>query len=403
MVVATHRRVFDTILLFIYSRMKEYTLSELSALIGESIAIELPETYWVRAEIASLSEKGGHLYLELIEKGTHEILVAKQRATCWSNLQTMLQAYFEQETGSRLQAGMQVLVETEVNYHAVYGLSLNIINIDPRYTLGDMARQRQETIRRLQEEGIIDMQKELLLPTLTRRIAVVSAESAAGYGDFCDQLYASPYPFSTQLFAATMQGDNAERSIIAALGAIAVQEEDFDAVVIIRGGGASTDLSCFDRYNLCAHCAQFPLPVISGIGHTRDVSVLDMVAHSALKTPTAVAAYLIERMDSQSARIDDLRQRLLRTADRQILMRQHRIDEWQQRLEQANRQQFLCQLHKLELFEQRITACSPERIYRMGYSLLKCNGKAVRSIRDVAAGDVLTTYMQDGKIESIAQ
>ena len=174
-------------------------------------------------------------------------------------------------------------------------------------------------------------------------------------------------------------------------------------MVIIRGGGASTDLSCFDRYNLCAHCAQFPLPVISGIGHTRDVSVLDMVAHTALKTPTAVAAYLIERMDIQAARINDLQQRLLRTADRQILLRRHRIDEWQQRLEQANRQLFLRQSHKLELIEQRIAACSPERIYRMGYSLLKCNGKAVHSVRDVAAGDVLTNYMQDGKIESIAR
>ena len=298
---------------------------------------------------------------------------------------------------------MQVLVEVEVNYHTVYGLSLNIVNIDPQYTLGDMARQRQETIRRLQEEGIMDMQKELLLPTLTRRIAVVSAESAAGYGDFCDQLYASPYPFTTQLFAATMQGDNAERSIIAALGAIATQEEDFDAVVIIRGGGATTDLSCFDRYNLCAHCAQFPLPVISGIGHTRDVSVLDMVANTALKTPTAVAAFLIERMEVQAARIEDLQQRLLRTADRQLLLRQHRIDEWQQRLEQANRQLLLMQSHKLDLLEQRIAACSPERIYRMGYSLLKCNGKAVRSVHDVQTGDILTTYMQDGQIESVVR
>ncbi len=383
--------------------MREYTLSELSALIQEAIETELPETYWVRAEIASLGEKGGHLYLDLVEKGKREILVAKQRATCWGNLQTILQAYFEQETGSRLQAGMQVLVEVEVNYHTVYGLSLNIVNIDPQYTLGDMARQRQETIRRLQEEGIMDMQKELLLPTLTRRIAVVSAESAAGYGDFCDQLYASPYPFTTQLFAATMQGDNAERSIIAALGAIATQEEDFDAVVIIRGGGATTDLSCFDRYNLCAHCAQFPLPVISGIGHTRDVSVLDMVANTALKTPTAVAAFLIERMEVQAARIEDLQQRLLRTADRQLLLRQHRIDEWQQRLEQANRQLLLMQSHKLELLEQRIAACSPERIYRMGYSLLKCNGKAVRSVHDVQTGDILTTYMQDGQIESVVR
>lgn len=383
--------------------MKEYTLSELCALIQDAIEVELPETYWVRAEIASLSEKGGHLYLELVEKGQRETLVAKQRAICWSHLQTMLQAYFEQETGSRLQAGMQVLVETEVNYHAVYGLSLNIINIDPKYTIGDMARQRQQTIRQLQEEGIMDMQKTLHLPTLTRRLAVISAANAAGYGDFCDQLQSSHYQFSTQLFAATMQGDNAEKSIINALSAIAAQEEDFDAVVIIRGGGATTDLGCFDRYLLCAHCAQFPLPVISGIGHTRDVSILDMVAHTALKTPTAVAAYLIERMDIQAAKIEDLRQRLLRTADRQIMLRQHRIDEWQQRLAQANKQLLIRQLHKIELLEQRVASYSPERIYKMGYSLVKHNGKVVRSIGEITKGDILTTYMQDGEIESVVR
>ena len=383
--------------------MKEYSLSELCAMIQSALEVELPDTYWVRAEIASLGEKGGHLYLELVEKGTRETLVAKQRATCWSNLQTMLQAYFEQETGSRLSAGMQVLVEVEVHYHPVYGLSLNIVNIDPQYTLGDMARQRQLTIRQLQEEGIFDMQKELALPTLTRRLAVISAETAAGYGDFCNQLYASQYQFSTQLFPATMQGDNAEKAIISALTAIAEREEDFDAVVIIRGGGATTDLGCFDRYLLCAHCAQFPLPIITGIGHTRDVSVLDMVAHLSLKTPTAVAAYLVERMDNQSAKILDLQQRLLRTADRQILLRQHRIDDLQQRLLQANKQMITNRLHRIELLEQTILTYSPERIYRMGYALVKRNGKVVRTSADLSAGDRLTLYLQDGEKDAVVQ
>ncbi|MBQ2608216.1 MAG: exodeoxyribonuclease VII large subunit [Paludibacteraceae bacterium] len=357
---------------------KIYTLSELSSLVEEAIMECMPETYLVQAEIASLSEKGGHLYLDLVEKADRGLMAARMRATCWQSRWAMLRAYFEQETGMRLQAGMQVLVEVEVQYHAVYGLSLSIINIDPRYTLGDLARQRQETIRQLTDDGVMDMQRAMPLPTLVRRVAVISSGEAAGYGDFAHQLADSPYRFTTSLFPATMQGERAEQSILAALDAVYAQLEDFDALVIIRGGGATTDLSCFDQYALCAHCAQFPLPILTGIGHTRDVSVLDMVAHMALKTPTAVAAWLIERMDAQSKRIDDLLHRLAQTATRQVLIRQHRV----------------------ELLEQRLAACSPERIYRMGYSLLTSQGKVVRSIHDVEVGQSLITHLQDGEIES---
>ena len=357
---------------------KTYTLSELSSLIEETIIDGMPETYLVRAEIASLNERSGHLYFDLVEKADRGIMAARLRATCWQQRQRMLQAYFRQETGTPLQPGLQILVEVEVQFHAVYGLSLNIINIDPRYTVGDLARQRQETIRRLTEDGVLDMQQSLVLPTLVRRLAVISASEAAGYGDFCHQLADSPYRFSTSLFPATMQGERAEQSIISALETIFAQVEDFDAVVIIRGGGATTDLSCFDQYSLCALCAQFPLPIISGIGHTRDVSILDIVAHLALKTPTAVAAWLVERMDNQSARIDDMLRRLAQTATRQVLIRRHRV----------------------ELLEQRLAACSPERIYRMGYSLLTSNGRVVHSVRDVQPGQPLTTHLLDGQIES---
>lgn len=353
--------------------MKQYTLTELCAEIGDVLAESLSPTYWVQAEISSLSEKGGHLYLELVDGKT-----AKMRATCWAGNRELLIAYFLQETGQPLQTGMAVLLETEVQYHAVYGLSLNIIGIDPSYTLGDLARQRQRTIAQLEADGLLDAQQLLPLPTLIRRIAVVSSPGAAGYGDFIHQLEHSPYRFTTQLYEATMQGEGAEASILAALERIESEADHWDVVAIIRGGGATTDLSCFDRYTLCAVCAQLPLPILSGIGHTRDVSVLDLVAHEALKTPTAVAEWLIHRLDEQTTRINDLLLRLQRTAERQILLRRHRV----------------------ELLEQRLAACNPERIYRRGYSLLTKNGKVVRSVSELQAGDQVTTHLADGQVQS---
>lgn len=345
--------------------MEALTLTELCLLIGEALDDSLAPSYWVQAEISSLSTKGGHMYLELIDGKT-----AKMRATCWAGTQEMLNAYFESETGQRLQAGMKVLVEAEVQYHPVYGLSLSIIGIDPAYTIGDIAQQRQKTIAQLQADGLLDAQQLLPLPTLIRRIAVISSPNAAGYEDFKHQLDNSPYRFETQLFGATMQGEGAVKSIIAALEGIA----GFDAVAIIRGGGATTDLSCFDNYELCAVCAQFDLPILSGIGHTRDVSVLDLVAHEALKTPTAVAEWLIHRMDEQMAKVADLMLRLQRTAERQILIRRHRV----------------------ELLEQRLAACNPERIYQRGYSLLTKNGKIIRSVNELLPGDKVTTHLADG-------
>lgn len=359
--------------------MKTYSLSQLCEQIQDALAMELANTYWVRAEIASLTVRGGHCYLELVEKAdTTGQMSAKVRATCWSNVYKMLSAYFVEETGSALQAGMQVLVEVEIQFHAVYGLSLNICNIDPTFTVGDMARQRAETIERLQQDGVFDLQKELTMPTLIHRIAVISSDTAAGYEDFVHQLQASHYAIHTTLFTATMQGDQAERSIIAALRAICEVVENFDAVAIIRGGGSTTDLTCFDSYELASHCAQFPLPILSGIGHTKDVSVTDMVVYAALKTPTAVAAYIVERFDRASELIRDWRHRLQMTAERQILIRRH----------------------ALELLQQRLVMCSPERIYQMGYSLLTINGHIVESVQDVKIGQQICTHLKDGVIRS---
>lgn len=378
--------------------MKTYSLAEFCAQISDALDRSFPETYWVRCEIASLSEKNGHLYMDLVEKGQRGLFVARQRATCWNGRQQMLRAYFEQETGNRLQVGMQVLLEVEVRFHAVYGLSLDVQNIDPQYTLGDLARQRQETIARLQAEGIFDMQRMLSLPTLTRRLAVVSAGDAAGYGDFVHQLEESAYRFSPTLFPAAMQGDRAAQSIVSALDAIAAVEEEFDAVVIIRGGGASSDLTCFDDYTLAAHCAQFPLPILSGIGHTRDVSIVDMVAYQSLKTPTAVAAFLVERMDEQAARIEQWQQRLQQTALRQILLRQHRVEQAEQRLTNSLRMMVLRQNSRIAMLGQQIETVNPERIYRLGYSLLRKEGKAVKSTHGLQNGDLLTAELADGTI-----
>ena len=359
--------------------MTRYTLTELCALIGEALDDNLASSYWVQAEVSSLSEKSGHMYLELVDGKT-----AKMRATIWAGTKELLMAYFEAETGQRLQAGMAVLVEAQIQWHAVYGLSLSIVGIDPKYTIGDIARQRQQTIAQLKADGLLDAQQLLPLPTLIRRIAVISSPHAAGYEDFKHQLESSPYTFHTQLFPATMQGEGAENSILAALEEISnvqcqMSNKPFDIIAIIRGGGATTDLSCFDSYKLCAVFAQYELPIITGIGHTRDVSVLDMVAHEALKTPTAVAEWLIHRMDDQMARINDLFLRLRRTSERQILIRQHAI----------------------EMLEQRLSACNPERIYRKGYSLLTKNGKVVRSIHELHEGDTVTTHLSDGSIQSV--
>ena len=365
--------------------MAPLTLTELCLIIGDVLDNTLASSYWVKAEISSLSERGGHMYLELIDSPPSGArgAGAKMRATCWAGNKELLMAYFESETGQPLQIGMSVLVEVEIQWHAVYGLSLSIIGIDPSYTIGDIARQRQQTIAQLKADGLLDAQQLIPLPTLIRRIAVISSPQAAGYEDFKHQLDASPYHFETTLFGAIMQGEAAERSILAALEEIAIvnrqssNRQSFDAVVIIRGGGATTDLSCFDRYTLCAVCAQFELPILSGIGHTRDVSILDLVAHEALKTPTAVAEWLIHRLDEQSSRIENLSLRLARTAERQILIRRHRI----------------------EMLEQRLAACNPERIYRMGYSLLTKEGKIIRSVADLRPGDSVTSHLADGAID----
>ena len=384
--------------------MEKYSLKELCDWIQEIVENDLPNRYWVCAEIASMSVRG-HCYMELVEKAETGILAAKVRATCWSNVYHLLSAYFLQETGQSLHTGLQVMLEVSVEYHAVYGLSLNVWNIDPTYTLGDLAKQRQATIQQLTEDGVMDLQKALQIPSLPRRVAVISSADAAGYGDFCDQLKHNRFGFKfhVQLYPAVVQGDNAARSVVQALNSIAALEEEWDVVVIIRGGGASTDMSCFDDYNLASHCAQFPLPIIAGIGHTRNVSVVDMVVHTSVKTPTAAAEWLIERVAEQVERVGSLMLRLQRTTQNAVSREKNRLLLYEQQIFNAVRGKAVCERGKLDLWMKTIELHSPERIFKMGYSLTMVNGKMVRSQSEVNEGDVLETHLHDGVIQSVVK
>lgn len=384
--------------------MEKYSLKELCDWIQEMVENDLPDRYWVCAEIASMSVRG-HCYMELVEKAENGILAAKVRATCWNNVYNLLSAYFVQETGQSLHVGLQVMLEVSVEFHAVYGLSLNVWNIDPTYTLGDLAKQRQATIQQLTEDGVMDLQKALQIPSLPRRVAVISSADAAGYGDFCDQLKHNRFGFKfhVQLYPAVVQGDNAARSVVQALNSIAALEEEWDVVVIIRGGGASTDMSCFDDYNLASHCAQFPLPIIAGIGHTRDVSVVDMVVHTSVKTPTAAAEWLIERVAKQVERVGSLMLRLQRTTQNAVSREKNRLLLYEQQIFNAVRGKAVRERGKLDLWMKTIELHSPERIFKMGYSLTMVNGKLVRSQSEVNEGDVLETHLHDGVIQSVVK
>lgn len=290
-------------------------LSELNGLVKKAVTVAFTAPIWVIGEISELkTNRSGHCYLNLIEKEEDgDAIIAQARATIWSYTFRMLRPFFESTTGQQLTEGIKVLVSVSVEFHELYGYSLNIRDIDPTYTLGDMARRRREIIARLQSEGVAEMNKELDLPLVLQKIAIISSSTAAGYQDFFDQLTNNPagYHFYLKLFPAIMQGNQAESSIIEALEKIYLYESFFDAVVIIRGGGSQADLSCFDNYNLAYYITQFPLPVITGIGHEKDDSIVDLVAHTRLKTPTAVAEFLISGVAQLDGRLDELKNRFI--------------------------------------------------------------------------------------------
>jgi len=306
-------------------------LSELNGLVKKAVGEAFTAPIWVIGEISELkTNRSGHCYLNLIEKEENgDAIVAQARATIWSYTYRMLRPFFESTTGQQLTEGLKVLLSVSVEFHELYGYSLNIRDVDPTYTLGDMARRRREIIARLQSEGVAEMNKELDLPLVPQKIAIISSSTAAGYQDFVDQLTNNPvgYHFDLKLFPAIMQGNQAETSIIGALEQIYLYENFFDAVVIIRGGGSQADLSCFDNYNLAYFITQFPLPVITGIGHEKDDSIVDMVAHTRLKTPTAVAEFLISGVAQFDLHLDEINKQFIKIVTDLIAESKNNIEQ----------------------------------------------------------------------------
>lgn len=381
------------------------TLYELNSLVRGAINERLSSRYWVTGELSEVRETAaGHCYIELVQRdeATRE-MTAKARGTIWARTYSLLRPYFLEQTGQHFGVGLKVLLQVTVDFHELYGYALDVCDIEPAYTIGDIARQRQLIINRLEQEGVINLNKELDFPALPQRVAVISSATAAGYDDFCHQLQNNPYgfPFYTHLFPSPMQGSRTEEGIIEALNRIAENMDFWDVVVIIRGGGATSDLSCFDTYDLANNCAQFPLPVITGIGHHRDDTLLDIVAHTRVKTPTAAAELLIHSMAQQAARLDAAVNGLA-TLSRALLSESHRrLQAIVQRLPVATALLLQQHKHRLDLMQQQAMAASPQRILALGYTLTTCNGKIVRSVSDVEPGSVLTTKTVDGEFTSI--
>lgn len=316
---------------------KAISLFELNAMVHAVVEQNLCRAYWITAELSEMrTASNGHCYLEFVQKDPHSgALLAKARGMIWRTNYRLLSDSFFRATGRRLGVGINVMVEVNITFHELYGYSLNVINIDPTYTLGDLAQRRKEILQMLEDDGVIDLNKELPLPKVIQRVAVISSATAAGYGDFCKQLQQSGLPFEVKLFPAVMQGDRVEPSVIAALDDIAVEEGRWDVVVIIRGGGAATDLNGFDSYLLASNVAQFPLPVLTGIGHERDDTILDVVAHTRFKTPTAVAAFLIESRENESRHLQELRARMARQVQLRMQQERHALDTLSHRISLA--------------------------------------------------------------------
>ena len=424
---------------------KSLTLLELNGLVRELIEMEMPNEFWVEAELSECRENRGHCYMELIQRDDRAATpVARASAKCWASKWSIIRPYFERTTGQQLRAGIKVLLRVHAQFHEAYGFSWIVTDIDPNYTLGDQARRRQEIIRQLKEEGVFDLQRELRLPLFCLNIAVISSQTAAGYGDFAAQLADSPFAFRTRLFPATMQGEDTEQSIIAALNRVYLCVNSVDAVVIIRGGGATADLSGFDTLALAENVANFPLPIITGIGHDRDESILDMVSHQRVKTPTAAAAFLIDHAQHVLDGLDDAQRRVVNSAQQKLtalnsqlsilqadiprlfsvmstrqearltqlfqrltsLMlqvtsgRQARLDAISQRLPLIAGHKLTTEQHRLELSAEKLKGLDPALLLRRGYSITLKDGRAIRDPHRLHQGDIVETRLEKGTIKS---
>ena len=437
---------------------KRLTLYELNSLVREVLECEMPDEYWVEAELSECRESHGHCFMELIQKDEQNATpIAKASARCWASKWMLIRPGFERTTGQRLHAGMKVLLKVYAQFHETYGFSWIITDIDPTYTLGDMARKRQEVIRQLKAEGVFDLQRELRLPLFCQRIAVISSETAAGYGDFCNQLADNPYGFRFEvtLFPAIMQGEGVEQSIIAALGRIYSEyseysddseysDSPYDCVVIIRGGGATSDLSGFDTLALAENVANFPLPIITGIGHDRDESILDMISHTRVKTPTAAAAFLIDHLKTvldalndsqeqilrlaqqkltyyksqfatvaellprlfsnvkirQEARLDALNNRLILSSGSKLSTLNSQLSTLSDRLPILLDRRLMAEKHRLQLIEEKARNLDPALLLKRGYSITLKDGHAIRDAATLCSGDEIETRLANGTIHS---
>ena len=427
------------------------SLYELNSLVRDVISMSLPDSYWVEAELSEAREGyGGHCYMELIEKDERSNTpIAKAHASCWRNRWMLLKPQFERVTGQRIHAGMKVLLKVHAQFHENYGFSWIVDDIDPTYTMGDMARKRMEIIQTLKKEGVFDLQKELKLPMFCQRIAVISSATAAGYGDFCNQLADNGYglQFTTALFAATMQGEGVEQSVISALNRINEEWENWDCVVIIRGGGATSDLSGFDTLALAENVVNFPLPIITGIGHERDESVLDMISFQRVKTPTAAAAFLVDHLTEVYARIEDAQEAIVNYVKRRLQVERmkferlstqiptlfslvkvrqsnrldqllnrlkvkaeripadglHRLEMLEARLKEPVARKLERELHRIDMLSQRAIAQDPERLLSRGYSITLKDGKSIKDASQLKAGDEIETRFAKGVAKAVVK
>ena len=405
---------------------QHYTLRQLNLMVADAIEMSLPDEYWVEAELSECREHGGHCYMELIEKDEHSNTpTARASAKCWRQTWLMVKPYFERVTGQQLNAGMKVLLKVNAQFHETYGFSWIVSDIDPTYTLGDMARKRQEIIRQLKEEGVFDLQRDLVIPMFAKRIAVISAPNAAGYGDFCHQMENNEYGFRFEvtLFPAIMQGNQVEESVISALNSIYQRINDFDVVCILRGGGATADLSGFDTLALAENVAQFPLPIITGIGHERDESILDLVSNTKVKTPTAAADLLIDnllrvlerlddasqrisfavnqRINSQKAKIVTMKSLIPTLALRLVSDQRHRVETIGNRLPIAIERRLTTQKHLLESLSIKLQGFDPQLLLSRGYSITLHNGRVVRNPQQLKPGDEIETRVEKGIVHSV--
>lgn len=428
--------------------LQPVTLRELSLIISSALQNHTLQNRWVTADLSDVSVRGGHCYLELIEKDSQSgSTLAKARGVIWANVYQRIKTRFEEATGSRIASGIKVMLKVSVNYHPQYGMSFVISDINPDYTLGDMERQRREILARLTKEGVVNMNRELRLGTLVpQRIAIISSDSAAGYGDFMNQLDNNPmhYKFYTCLFRAVMQGRDTSPTIISALNRIAANIDLFDCVVIIRGGGSTSDLNSFDDYDLANNVAQFPLPIITGIGHERDNTVLDYISWLRVKTPTAAAEWLIAQADAAMAEILRLSKDVVITAREYISAQKEQITYLSTKIPHiattkiesakallqrysisipANAQTRICtaissldnlsgiiksavaqrisiERLTLEKIETEVNLLNPRNTLNRGFALIRKNNKFITTIDEIEVGDDITTFFKKGKIHS---